>query len=215
MGDDFANILQSNFGLRPSGKAAPMSNIKGQPTSKPTNQVSNGRAGPGISSFGSRPVPNSGSTRGGTGPNLDIPDNFGTTPPPRSPAGIFDAPRDIFADLSQAAGPSQTPNQKGPMAADGMGYDKLFGDVGKAPLVAEDDIFGGLGSGVSGANVVNDDVFGMGTSSSSTSAGVKVDNLLGNLGGMGSNRPAKAQRPVTAVEDDILGGLGSAQPSTR
>ncbi|GAQ84078.1 chaperone DnaJ-domain superfamily protein [Klebsormidium nitens] len=212
MGDDFANILQSNFGLRPSGKAAPMSRAQG--AAKPVNPSSNGRAGPGLSTFGTRPAPSgSGSTRGGTGPKLDIPDNFGTAPAP-STAGIFDPPRDVFADLSQAASASTSPNRT--EATETSGYDKLFGDVGKPPAaVAEDDIFGGLGGGVPSAQGPSDDVFGMGTPSSSTNAGLKMDDLLGNLGGSRSNRAARPQKSAAAGEDDILGGLGTGQPSAR
>lgn len=212
MADDFANILQNNFGLRPSGKAAPMSRTQG--ASKQVNPSSNGRPGPGLSTFGTKPAPSgSGSTRGGTGPKLDIPDNFGTTPAP-SAAGIFDPPRDVFADLSQAASASTSPNR--PEATGTPGYDKLFGDVGKPPSAAvEDDIFGGLGGGAPSARGPSDDVFGMGTPSGSRNAGLKMDDLLGNLGGSGSNRGARPQNTAAAGEDDILGGFGTAQPSAR
>lgn len=207
MGDDLANIMHSNFGLRPSGKAAPMSRAQG--ASKPVNPSSNGRTGPGLSTFGTR-APQA-SAGPGTGPKLDIPDNFGTIPAP-TPAGIFDPPRDVFADLSQAAAAATSPNHT---HSETTGYDRLFGDVGKPPSAsAEDDIFGGLGSGVPSTQP-QDDVFGMGTASSSANSGLKVEDLLGNLGGVGSKRTVKAQRSATPAEDDILGGLGTAQPSVR
>lgn len=230
--DDFANILERDYGLKPQGKMAPMSNVKPTPFSASLGNAapagvprngSNRRSSLPILAdddpfFGGNAVRSSSSSGrhngfgGSDGLNGGYDDVFGgppkfasTQPSAPSSSHVFD---DIFKPASQK--PPSAPSSKGSSSY----------PVFDAPLY-DDDIFGGM-PGIRSVDSAFEDVFNIGSAAAAPAKGTASNDDL--LGGFGSsdvketiNSKANSSNDIpfagNSAFDDLLPGFGAAEPA--
>ncbi|CAL4898814.1 unnamed protein product [Urochloa decumbens] len=189
--DDFQGLLARDFGLRPQGKAAPMSAAR-----------STGPAGSAWTS--TRSASASSAAAAPSAPSYD--DLFGpaaaSAPPPQakpapSPSASFDTIFDSYKEPpSAAAGPPPKPKHSSMPV-----YDKP---------VYDDDIFDGV-PGVKSSSSRFEDVFG---SSQGHATPPAFDDLIGDFGKKSQGREEvekRKTRPAAAAPagfDDLIPGFG-------
>ncbi|KAG0521154.1 hypothetical protein BDA96_08G137000 [Sorghum bicolor] len=151
--DDFQGLLARDFGLRPQGKAAPMSAAR-----------SSGPSGSAWTNTRSA----AGSASAAAAPSYD--DLFGSAPPPpkATPSPSLD---NIFDSFKDPAASTTAPPPPKPKHSSMPVFDKP---------VYDDDIFVGV-PGVKSSSARYDDVFG-GSQSQSREAPPAFDDLLGGFG---------------------------------
>eukprot|EP00249_Psilotum_nudum_P023816 c28992_g2_i1 orf=2-1882(-) len=237
--EDFATILQRDYGLKPQGKSAPMTAIKNTAGIDSTGTINrSGSVGRGKSSGGSGRSSKSSTPIIGESLHDDLLfGGNGARPSSRSTlgsgagdllGGASVAYRDVFGgppQYSSSSLASQSPSMQN--------YDDIFGMPTKVstsgrgsslPLfdapVFDDDIFGGV-PGVRNASVAYDDVFNGGSGAGSSPAA--FEDLLGGFGVM-ETKPTvstrtSSQRTNTlnsgesltgdSVYDELLPGFGN------
>lgn len=192
--EDFSNILQRDYGLRPQGKSAPMGANKGTYGSN-FNFSLNGRS----------------SSVNQAKPVNDVDDIFSSN---QRGTADFNAYDDVFGGLPKSTNPSSHTT---------TGYDDIFNSfsapnskpspvpVYDAP-VYDDDIFGGVqGVKSSSTTVTYDDVFSM-RSASPSPGPASFEDLLGDLGKNKAPVNTKPSRDETLF-DDLIPGFGNTEPA--
>eukprot|EP00250_Pteridium_aquilinum_P015511 c22626_g3_i2 orf=401-2275(+) len=237
--DDFANILERDYGLKPQRKMAPMSNVKPDPFpasisksvpagGNPRNGINRRSSAPILADddpfFGGTGVRSSSSSGshnafGGSDPlGGGYDDVFGGPPkfthsPPLKPAASSSS--NIFEDVFRPA--SSAPSNKGSSSY----------PVFDAP-VYDEDIFGGL-PGIRSVDLAFEDVFNVGSASAAATAApataksaASYDDLLGGFGSSETKETSMNSMPSPIFDapskgesafDDLLPGFGVAEPA--
>ncbi|PUZ67371.1 hypothetical protein GQ55_3G429200 [Panicum hallii var. hallii] len=182
--DDFQGLLARDFGLRPQGKAAPMSAAR---SSGPS-----GSAWASTRSASASAAPAAPSYDDLFGPAASAP---APTKPAPEPSASFDAIFDSYKEPSSAAPPPKPKHSSMPV------YDKP---------VYDDDIFDGV-PGVKSSSAPYDDVFG---GSQGHAPPPAFDDLLGGFGkkSQGREEAEEKRKPKPAAAstgfDDLIPGFG-------
>ncbi|KAJ7295592.1 hypothetical protein O6H91_Y177800 [Diphasiastrum complanatum] len=236
--EDFANILQRDYGIKPQGKSAPMATSRAPSGFVParggsSHGGSTGRGSSGLSrglnqsaddGLGNDLFFGSANTSKTSGRN-SFNNSYGAS------KGSFD---DVFGDSLSFGASKQAPKPSTPIPSV-PSYDDIFSTPLQASSTSsaprsnsfpvydmpkyDDDIFGGVpGVRSNSTSAAYEDVFGMGGVASSKTE--ESDDLLGGFGVAEPSRskPQADASPSVVEEspfDELIPGFGSSEPAKK
>ncbi|MCO5553876.1 hypothetical protein L7F22_007402 [Adiantum nelumboides] len=240
MDDDFANILQRDYGLKPQGKSAPMTSVKPGPS--PFSSSSPVSTPASIQRTSSGPKPKIGSSRNSRssnpilGESLDEDFFFGSSngfPAPRSSYGSAssDTPAmydDVFGGPPKFAAPSYPPMPSSvpQQNSSSQSYDDIFKMPVKASSSTSSSSKKGSSFPVFDAPLYDDDIFG--GVPGIRSAGVVYDDVFRGGSTVGTSpsvledllgvpetrdRTSESQQPVFDSSAPLIPGFGGTEPA--